>query len=135
MNQNNMHRIKKNMEYLQVCSSFLNLDFFHQKSKIGIIYTSYSDMLNIIEVGFAENNKILETKLSKNEAILLEKKRGQKRELKLLIEILKKFGIKFDDQLNFKYSDVLMRHLSTLGWPIGKSLYKKRVIRKEISCA
>ena len=105
------------------------------KSKIGIIYTSYSDRLNIIEVGFAENNKILETKLSKNEAILLEKKRGQKRELKLLIEILKKFGIKFDDQLNFKYSDVLMRHLSTLGWPIGKSLYKKRIIRKEISCA
>ena len=135
MNQNNMNRKKIKKAYRQFSSSFPNFDFIHQKSKIGIIYTSYSDRLNIIEVGFAENNKILETKLSKNEAILLDQKRGQKRELKLLIEILKKLGIKFYDQFNFTYSHDLMRHLSTLGWPIGKSLYKKRIIRKEIICA
>jgi len=28
-----------------------------------------------------------------------------------------------------------MRHLYTLGWPIGRSLYKQRKIKKELLCA
>jgi len=28
-----------------------------------------------------------------------------------------------------------LKHLSTLGWPIGRSLYKQRKIKKEFVCA
>ena len=35
----------------------------------------------------------------------------------------------------FKYSGSLMKHLSTLGWPVGRSLYKQRKIKKELVCA
>jgi len=27
-----------------------------------------------------------------------------------------------------------MKHLSTLGWPVGRSLYKQRKIKKELVC-
>ena len=38
-------------------------------------------------------------------------------------------------QFYFKYSGSLMKHLSTLGWPVGRSLYKQRKIKKELVCA
>ncbi len=62
-------------------------------------------------------------------------KKGNKKNLFLLILTLKELGIKYSDNLYFKYSDSLMRHLSTLGWPVGRSLYKQRKIKKEIVCA
>ena len=126
---------KINLDNRKFSSPILKLNFPLQKSKYGIIYTIYSDTFNIIELGFAENNKILETKLSQKGSILLDKKRGKKQELKLLIETLNELGIEFHSQFKFQYSKALMRHLCTLGWPIGKSLYKKRIIQKKLSCA
>ena len=102
--------------------------------KDGIIYTLYSDEFNLVKVGFAENDKILEKKLSSKAFILLDTKKGAKKELFLLITTLKELGIKYSDNLFFKYSSSLMRHLSTLGWPIGRSLYKQRKIKKELLC-
>ena len=95
----------------------------------------YSDEFNSLKVGFAENDKVLEKKLSSKALILLDMKKGKKKDLFLLITILKELGVTCSDNFYFKYSSCLMRHLSTLGWTIGRSLYKQRKIKKELVCA
>ena len=120
--------------YKTLISRF-NVDTSKEKFKDGIIYTFYSDEFNSLKVGFAENEKVLEEKLSSEALILLDMKKGKKKDLFLLITTLKELGIKYSDNLYFKYSGYLMRHLSTLGWPIGRSLYKQRKIKKELLCA
>ena len=129
---NNRKIIKRYKTFL---SKRFNVDTSTDKFKDGIIYTFYSDELNSLKVGFAENNKVLEEKLSSEALILLDMKKGNKKDLFLLITTLKELGIKFSDNLYFKYSSSLMRHLSILGWPIGRSLYKQRKIKKELLCA
>ena len=124
---------KINKEYRKFISSSLNLA--PQKSKYGIVYTLYSDRLNSIEVGFAENDNVLKKKVLQSDSILLDKKRGKEQDLNLLIKILNELDINFSSKLNFRYSNILMRHLSTLGWPVGRSLYKQRKIKKELSFA
>ena len=124
---------KLNKEYRKFISSSLNLA--PQKSKFGIVYTLYSDRFNSIEVGFAENDKILKNKLLQSGLILLDKKKGKKQDLNLLIKTLNELEINFSSKFNFRYSNILIRHLSTLGWPVGRSLYKHRRIKKELSFA
>ena len=121
--------------YKTLISQRFNEDTFKDKFKDGIIYTLYSDKFDSLKVGFAENDKVLEKKLSSEPLILLERKKGNKKDLFLLITTLKELGIKYSDNLYFKYSDSLMRHLSSLGWPVGRSLYKQRKIKKELVCA
>ena len=121
--------------YKTVTSSRFNVDNPKDKFKEGIIYTFYSDELNSLKIGFAENDEVLEKKLSSESLILLDMKKGKKRDLFLLMTTLKELGIKYSDNLYFKYSGSLMRHLSTLGWPVGSSLYKQRKIKKELLCA
>ena len=116
-------------------SSRFNVDTYIDKFKDGIIYTLYSDELNSIRVGFAEDEIALETKLTSKKLILLDRKNGTKKELILLINTLNELGVKYSDNLDFKYSINLMKHLSTLGWPVGRSLYKQRKIKKELLCA
>ena len=121
--------------YKTLISSRFNLDTSLDKFKDGIIYTLYSDKFNSLKVGFAENDKILEKKLSSESLILLDMKKGNKKDLCLLITTLKELGIKYSGNFYFKYSSSLMRHLSTLGWPVGRSLYKQRKIKKELVAA
>ena len=121
--------------YQTIMSSTFYGDTSTNKIKNGIIYTLYSEELNSLKVGFAENYKILEKKLSSNALILLDMKKGNKKDLLLLITTLNEFGIKYSDNLHFKYSSSLMRHLSTFGWPVGRSLFKQRKIKKELLCA
>ena len=122
---------KINKEYLKIISSNLNLA--PQKSKFGIVYTLYSDRFNSIEVGFAENDKILKNKILQRNSILLDKKKGKEQDLNLLIKTLRELDLNFSSRLNLRYSNTLIRHLSTLGWPVGRSLYKQRTIKKELS--
>ena len=116
-------------------SSSFNVDTSIDKFKDGIIYTLYSDKVESLKVGFAINKGDLDKKLASKDLILLEMKKGNKRDLFLLITTLKELGIKYSDNFYFKYSSSLMRHLSTLGWPVGRSLYKQRKIKKELVCA
>ena len=132
-NKNKMVLKKLNKEYRKFISSSLNL--VSQKSKFGILYTLYSDRFNLIEVGFAENDKILKNKVLQSDLILLDKKKGKKQDLNLLIKTLNELDINFSRKLKFRYSNILIRHLSTLGWPVGRSLYKQRRIKKELSFA
>ena len=124
---------KINKEYCKLISSSLNLA--RQQSRFGIVYTLYSDNFNSIKVGFAENEKILQNKVLQSNWILLDKKRGKKKDLNLLIKTLNELDINFSSKLNFRYSNILIRHLFTLGWPVGLSLYKQRKIKKELSFA
>ena len=121
--------------YKTLIPSRFNVDTSINKFKVGIIYTLYSDQFNSLKVGFAENDKVLKKKLSSEPLILLDMKKGNKKDLCLLITTLKELGIKYSDNFYFKYSGSLMKHLSTLGWPIGSSLYKQRKIKKELVCA
>ena len=121
--------------YKTLISSMLNVDTSINKFKDGIIYTLYSDKFNSLKVGFAKNDKVLAKKFSSEALILLDMKKGNKKDLFLLITTLKELGFKYSDNFNFKYSSSLMRHLSTLGWPVGSSLYKQRKIKKELLCA
>ena len=121
--------------YKTLITSRFNVETSIDKFKDGIIYTLYSDKFDSLKVGFAENDEVLEKKFSSDSLILLEMKRGNKKDLFLLINTLKELGVKYSGNFNFKYSSSLMRHLSTLGWPIGRSLYKQRKIKKELVCA
>ena len=121
--------------YKTIKSSRFSVDSFADKFKDGIIYTLYSDKFNSLKVGFAENNEVLRKRISSDPLILLDMKKGNKKDLILLTNILKELGIKYSENLSYKYSSYLMRHLSTLGWPVGRSLYKQRNIKKELVCA
>ena len=121
--------------YKKLISSSFNVDTSTDKLKDGIIYTLYSDEFNSLKVGFAENDKVLEKTLTSDSLILLDMKKGKNKDLCLLITTLKELDIKYSDNFYFKYSSSLMRHLSTLGRPIGSSLYKQRKIKKELLCA
>ena len=120
--------------YKTLIPSRFNQDTSIDKFKDGIIYTLYSDKFNSLKVGFAQNEKVLEKKISSYPLIILDMKKGNKKDLILLTNTLKELGIKYSDNLHFKYSGYLMRHLSTLGWPVGRSLYKQRKIKKELVC-
>ena len=132
-NKNKMVLKKLSKKYQKLISSSSNLA--PQQSKFGIVYTLYSDRFNSIEVGFAENYEILQSKVLQSDSTLLDKKKGKEQDLDLLIKTLKELNINFSRKLNFKYSNILIRHLSTLGWPVGRSLYKPRKIKKEMSFA
>ena len=121
--------------YKTLISSNFNVNTSRDKFKDGIIYTLYSDESNSLKFGFAENDNALEKKLSREALILLDMKKGNKKDLFLLITTLNELGIKYSDDFHFQYSNSLMRHLTILGWPIGRSLYKQRKIKKELLCA
>jgi len=121
--------------YKTLKSSRFSVDTSTDKFKDGIIYTLYSDKLNSLKVGFAENDEVLGKRISSDPLILLDMKTGNKKDLILLTNTLKELGIELSDNLYYKYSGYLMRHLSTLGWPVGRSLYKQRNIKKELVSA
>tara|TARA_Y100001933_G_scaffold192533_1_gene192053 strand:- start:631 stop:1035 length:405 start_codon:yes stop_codon:yes gene_type:complete len=100
--------------------------------KDGLIYTLYSDKSNLIEVGFVQSNKILENKLINEKFILLDKKKGSLKELRLLKKTLEQLGLLVLKNKYYKYTELLIRHLHTLGWPVGRSFCKQRVIKKKL---
>ena len=101
----------------------------------GIIYTLYSDKFNLIEIGFARNDRLLEARIKKNKFILLDKRDGKSLDLFLLKKTLNILDVKIFRDKYCYYNEKTLRHLITLGWPVGNSLYKKRLIRKKISYA
>ena len=103
--------------------------------KDGFIYTLYSDNSNLIEVGYTQSQKILENKLMNEKFILLDKKKGSLNELRILKKTLRELGLLIENNNYYIYTELLIKHLYTLGWPIGRSIYKQRVIKKKIQYA
>ena len=123
--------IKKELQFLY--KKLFDYDISKdKKSTNGIVYTLYSDRLNLVEIGFVENKNILNDKLIQEKLILLDKKNGSLMELNILIETLKQLGVSLLNNKYFKYKDSYLRHLNTLGWPVGKSLYKQKIVRKKL---
>ena len=112
-----------------------NFIFNRNDLKDGFIYTLYSDDSNLIEVGFTQSNKILENKLIHEKLILLDKKKGSLKELKILKRTLEELGLLILNNKYYKYTELLIRHLHTLGWPVGRSIYKQRIIKKKFNYA
>jgi len=132
MKSYNMNNKETNKESLSLVELTSNLSKSQNCYYYGILYTTFSNKFNSLEVGFAENYTVLDDKLSNKEIILLDKKKGKKKQLTLLVKTLNELGIKYSDNLSFQYSNKLIRHLYTLGWPVGRSLYKQRKIKKEL---
>ena len=130
-----MNNRKITKEYQTLISSTFNVNISKDKYKDGIIYTLFSDKCNSLKVGFSKNVCSLNNEISSEALILLDMKKGNKKELFLLLKTFKELGVEYSGKLYFKYSSSLMRHLSTLGWPVGRSLYKQRKIKKELICA
>ena len=126
----NNKKIKKGSQ--TIFSSTFHENAYLDGLQSGIVYTLYSEKFNSLKIGFAKNDEVLENNLSSESLILLDRKKGKKEELILLINTLNELGIKSSGNLFFKYSSSLMRHLSILGWPVGKSFYKQRKIKKEL---
>jgi len=121
--------IKKELDFLcKKCFEYFISN--HKNYNTGIVYTLYSDRFNLVEIGFAENIDILNNKLVEKTFILLDQKNGSLMELNLLIDTLKELGVSLLNNKYFKYKRSHLRHLNTLGWPIGKSLYKQKLIQK-----
>ena len=110
-------------------------NYFHRKNNLseGIIFTLYSDKLNLLEVGYTPNNQSLNKILLGNKYILLDKKVGNLFQLKLLKNTLNQLSIKLLDDRYYEYTNTTIRYLNILGWPIGNSLYKRRRIKKQIA--
>ena len=119
----------KNSNYFSLSKKSI---FNRNNLKDGFIYTLYSENSNLIEVGFTQSNKMLENKLMHEKFILLDKKKGSLRELRTLKRTLEELGLLILNNKYYKYSELLIRHLHTLGWPVGRSLYKQRNIKKKI---
>ena len=66
-------------------SSRFDVNPYTDKFKDGIIFTLYSEEFNSLKVGFAEDYKVIEKKLSSEALILLDLRRGHKKDLFLLI--------------------------------------------------
>ena len=125
-------KIKSMLKNFSFSEKFI---FNRNDLKDGFIYTLYSDDSNLIEVGFTQSNKILENKLIHEKLILLDKKKGSLKELKILKRTLEELGLLILNNKYYKYTELLIRHLHTLGWPVGRSIYKQRVIKKKINYA
>ena len=65
--------------YKTLISSRFNVDTSKDKFKDGIIYTLYSDQFNSLKVGFAQNDNVLEKKLSSEALILLDMKKAKRK--------------------------------------------------------
>ena len=122
----------KNSNYFSLSKKSI---FNRNNLKDGFIYTLYSENSSLIEVGFTQSNKMLENKLMHDKFILLDKKKGSLEELRILKRTLEELGLLILNNKYYLYTDLLIRHLYTLGWPVGRSLYKQRIIKKKISYA
>ena len=96
-------------------------------NKEGYLYTLYSIGDQKIRLGFYD--LCSEPNIIDNESnwIMIGRRTGSKREEKLIKYSLIELGFS-EKNSNYVYSKKLVRHLLTLGWPIG-DLFRKRVYK------
>ena len=74
-----MNNRKNKKGFKTFISSSFNVFTSTHKFNDGIIYTLYSDKFDSLKVGFAENDKVLEKKLSSEALILLDMKKVKRK--------------------------------------------------------
>tara|TARA_Y100001968_G_scaffold130726_2_gene119320 strand:- start:3480 stop:3863 length:384 start_codon:yes stop_codon:yes gene_type:complete len=104
----------------------LELGLSKRYPKKGFVFTLYRDYDKKIVLGFTKDINFM-NKLNCN-YLLIDKRTGNKSELKLLKSTLFELGhtniLKNDC---YKYSKNLIRDLNILGWPIGRLSNRKKI--------
>ena len=92
-----------------------------QENPEGRIYTAYRAIDQTLTLGYSDNIDAIEAELRERDFVVLDSRRGTRREQRLLLLTLKEIGISSSYSENcFSASPNTLRHLKHLGWPLGR---------------
>ena len=92
-----------------------------QENPEGRIYTAYRAIDQTLTLGYCDNIDAIGDQLRDRDFVVLESRRGTRREQRLLLLTLKEIGISSSYSENcFSASPNTLSHLKHLGWPIGR---------------
>ena len=98
----------------------------------GVIYTCYRKYDKKILIGYINSMRVLKELEMENGYSIIDKRWGSSNEPLILKKVLKEMGFNYQSiDGSYNYSESLLKHLSTLGWPIG-NLYKLNKIKKSL---
>ena len=87
----------------------------------GQIFTAYRAIDQTLTLGYCDNLDAFDQQLRDRDFVILDSRRGTRREQRLLLLTLKEIGISCSYSENcFSASDNTLSHLKHLGWPIGR---------------
>ena len=92
-----------------------------QENPEGRIYTAYRAIDQTLTLGYSDNIDAIEAELRERDFVVLDSRRGTRREQRLLLLTLKEIGISSSYSENcFSASPNMLSHLKHLGWPLGR---------------
>ena len=92
-----------------------------QENPKGRIYTAYRAIDQTLTLGYCDNIDAIGDQLRDRDFVVLDSRRGTRREQRLLLLTLKEIGISSSYSENcFSASANTLSHLKHLGWPIGR---------------
>ena len=92
-----------------------------QENPEGRIYTAYRAIDQTLTLGYSNNIEAIKAELRERDFVVLDSRRGTRREQRLLLLTLKEIGISSSYSENcFSASPNTLSHLKHLGWPIGR---------------
>ena len=92
-----------------------------QENPKGRIYTAYRAIDQTLTLGYCDNIDAIGDQLRDRDFVVLDSRRGTRREQRLLLLTLKEIGISSSYSENcFSASPNTLSHLKHLGWPIGR---------------
>ena len=92
-----------------------------QENPEGRIYTAYRAIDQTLTLGYSDNIEAIKAELRERDFVVLDSRRGTRREQRLLLLTLKEIGISSSYSENcFSASPNTLSHLKHLGWPIGR---------------
>ena len=92
-----------------------------QENPEGRIYTAYRAIDQTLTLGYCDNIDAVGEQLLDRDFVVLDSRRGTRREHRLLLRTLKEIGISSSYSENcFSSSLNTLRHLKHLGWPLGR---------------
>jgi len=92
-----------------------------QENPEGRIYTAYRAIDQTLTLGYSDNIDAIKAELRERDFVVLDSRRGTRREQRLLLLTLKEIGISSSYSENcFSASPNTLSHLKHLGWPLGR---------------
>ena len=92
-----------------------------QENPEGRIYTAYRAIDQTLTLGYSDNIDAIEAELRERDFVVLDSRRGTRREQRLLLLTLREIGISSSYSENcFSASPNTLSHLKHLGWPLGR---------------
>ena len=92
-----------------------------QENPEGRIYTAYRAIDQTLTLGYSDDIDAIGDQLRERDFVVLDSRRGTRREQRLLLLTLKEIGISSSYSENcFNASPNTLSHLKHLGWPLGR---------------